>query len=246
MGTVSGVAARASRTWPSRMSSPPAPHRRPRSPAVGRRSSRRAVAALAFLLGPAAAAPGAGAAAQEAAAAETPTRDAADPFEYIRPRAGPGADVYRGDLQEFWRPGPVLEVGAETPFYLGSLEAGLMLGSHDARPSDLPDFDTRYLYVGWGIEHPLPLGVTWRNGARIGFLNMKFDTEAVPPPGRDESEIGIGATTTLRRAFVGRWHVSASARYRTVYTRRRLHQLFLSVAVGRSFDTPGWLRDFLR
>ena len=152
------------------------------------------------------------------------------------------ANVNRNDFHDYWDPRVGLEIQATSPFYLGTAELGVHYAGFDAKRPEQPDFTSLLIYLGWGYEWPLVSWLGWRNGVRAGSLIMVFD---LPKSHIYEQELGVALSSQLRCRLAGRWTLELAARYRIVFTRKRLKHAFLAAGIGHSFGTPQWLRDLL-
>lgn len=174
-----------------------------------------------------------------------PAQARAAPFETLDLSLVVLADVNRGALHRWWSPGPALAVGVTTPFHLGSLELGLQYAHPTAHRDDVPGFRSLFVYAGWGGGHDLGGGLTAGAGVRLGIMAMRFDGDTLPGDRTRESELGVAGRGALRWMPAGGWFGEASVSYQSVFTHRRMEQVFLAAGIGRRFVTPAWLRDFL-
>ena len=167
------------------------------------------------------------------------------PFETLDLGLSLQTDVNRGLLHRWWSPGPAVGLGVSAPFYVGDIELGAQYAHPTARRQDVPGFRSLFVYAGWGGGHRLGAGVSARGGLRIGIMAMRFDGDSLPSYRTRESELGVAARAALRWMPAGAWFAEGSASYQSIFTQRRMEQVFLSVGIGRRFATPAWLRDFL-
>ncbi len=162
------------------------------------------------------------------------------PFSRLSVSASFVADVSRDRLTDSWDPSSGGQLAVETPFYLGLVQGGAHLSRFDGK-SDAPDFTTLYLFMGWGMEARLPLGLTGYAGFDVGAFGMRF-----PRAGNaNEVEMGMGLSARLRRPIGDGWAVRASAHLRRILTADPLDQRLVSVGLVRTFRSPGWARDIL-
>ena len=167
-----------------------------------------------------------------------------DAFSRLDLRAGPSWNLGSDALSPEWERGLGVELGVDTPFYVGSLTAGIRLLAHPAA-LDVPDFRALAVWAGWGRS----LSVSrFRIGtdARLGNLRMSFDDPDAEPGIRNESEF-TGAVTLWTDAAVGarsRLRLAWSAE--RTYTDPLLDLGYLSVSYVHSIRTPSWLEDFLK
>jgi hypothetical protein len=167
------------------------------------------------------------------------------PFETLDLGITVLGDVNHGALQEWWSPGPALGIGLTTPFYLGTFELGLQYAHPSALSDDVPGFRSLFVYAGWGGGGALGGGFTAGGGARVGIMAMRFDGDSLPGDRASESELGVAGRAAVRWMPAGTWYAETSVSYQSVLTQHRMEQVFLAAGVGRRFDTPAWLRDFL-
>jgi hypothetical protein len=171
-------------------------------------------------------------------------RPAPAPFETLDLALTVLADVNHGALHRWWSPGPAIAAGVTMPFYAGDVELGVQYASPTALRDDVPAFRSLFAFAGWSGGHGLGSGFTAGGGVRVGVMGMRFRHDTVPQAGR-ESELGVAARAALRWMPGGVWFTEAGLSYQSILTHRRMEQVFLSVALGRRFGTPVWLRDFL-
>jgi hypothetical protein len=174
--------------------------------------------------------------------ATTAGQSADDAFETLRLDLSLVANVNRNTFHDYWSPSPGAELAVETPFHFGTVEAGLHYGTFDGMEPAQPDFDSFFLFLGWGYDWSMTPRLSWYNGLRLGSMLLKFDT---PRGGLDEQEFGIGLGSRLRYGIAGGWSIDLSARYRVVFTHERLRLFFVAGGISRSFKTPRCLKEFL-
>ena len=167
------------------------------------------------------------------------------PFETLDLGLSLQSDVNRGLLQRWWSPGPAVGLDAGAPFYVGDIELGVQYAHPTARRQDVPGFRSLFLYAGWGGRQRLGGGFSAGGGVRFGIMAMRFDGDSLPGYRTRESELGVAARAALRWMPAGTWFVEGSTSYQSIFTQRRMEQVYLAAALGRRFATPAWLRDFL-
>ena len=170
--------------------------------------------------------------------------DKTKPFETFTLSAAYLTDVTRNSFYDFWTPTDGGRIQFETPFYLGVVQLGFHLYQNDSDSVTVPSFLSFFLYIGWGYELGLPAGLEWVNGFRFGDFHVEFDDDSIQEEVRTESELGVSLYTEMRWFATERWSLRVNAEYRTIYTHRRIDMAFVGVGLGRTFDSPGWLREF--
>ena len=180
--------------------------------------------------------------------ASVPTATAqqrAAPFETLDLSIELLADIHQGTLQRDWSPGPALGIGLAFPFYLGNVELGVQLARPSARYSSLPDFRSLYIYAGWSGTRELGRRLRAEAGVRAGMVGLRFNVDTLPAFRQHENEPAVTARGALRWTPRDPWFTEAAVAWHTVFTEPRIEQIFLSAGMGRRFQTPTWLRDFL-
>lgn len=165
-----------------------------------------------------------------------------EPFDTVNASLRVSANVNRTRFHDFWEPAAGFELGFDTPFYLGSVEAGIHYNGFTANGPEQPDFRSLFPFFGWGLEAPIGNRLRWYNGLRIGSFLMFFDEVEVND---DEQEMALALNSRARFRVSTTWSIEAGARYREVFTHRRLRHVFLAVGLTRSIASPGWLRELL-
>lgn len=169
-------------------------------------------------------------------------QDNAAAFESLRLDLNLVANVNRTSLHDFWKPGPGAELAVETPFYRGTIEIGIQYSRFQARQTAQPDFTALFPFLGWGLELPMTARLDWHNSGRLGSFVMGFD---ITGGGRTEQELALALRSRLAYALNDAWSLHVAAHYQVVFTHERLHLFYISGGIGRVFDMPGWLREFL-
>ncbi len=150
------------------------------------------------------------------------------------------------DFEEYWSGGAGLTLILDTPFQPGYLNAGILLMFHNAQDELIPDFQTRYFFLGWGDFFPLPAGLQGLAGVHCGNCNFIFDDTDINHALKSESEFAVGIDLGCRYDFVHNWSLVCNWKQTTVFTRRRIHMSHLTAGVVYRFVNPDWLRSFLR
>ena len=169
----------------------------------------------------------------------------AEPFETITLGAhfvtGSGDDTF----ERFWKPSAGGRFELATPFYAGIIHTGVHIFNNDNVTDDVLSFSTVFLYLGWGYEWRFPFGVEWFAGFQAGGFHMDTDDPDLVKEVRTESEIGLGLQTRLGYPLSRGWSILVAGDYRRIYTHKRIDYLFIGCGVSYTFESPGWLREFL-
>ena len=186
-------------------------------------------------------------------------------FSTVELQAGAATNVNRNGFHRYWSPQPGVEGQAHTPFYLGTVEAGLAYHAYTNAVDDVPSFKALQGHIGWGLPVRFGRRATLYTGARLGNYYMIFgdavttgtagcgrdnpkgcgdDPSAVG--GRTESELFMGLHHRLAVRVGGAWSVTLGGAYTHVFTGTRLQLWHVTAGLAATLRTPDWLRTFLR
>ena len=149
-----------------------------------------------------------------------------------------------GDLNEFWAAGLPASLSITMPFYFGRVEAGTQILPFRARHNQVPDFQTQYIFIGWGLRKSLISNLSVFGGVRLGNQLMTF--AGTRRYARHESELGTEASLGLAIKILPHWTLRATVRRQRIHTQVPIIFDFGSISVSRRLPTPDWLRDFLK
>ncbi len=148
-----------------------------------------------------------------------------------------------GDLNEFWSAGSPAGLSIALPFYFGIVEAGTQIIRFHARHNQVPDFQTQYFFIGWGLRKSLISNLSVFGGVRLG--NQLMTVAGIRRHARYESELGTESSLGLGIKIFPHWTVHVTVRRQRIYTQVPLIFDFGSISVSYRLPTPDWLRDFL-
>ena len=168
------------------------------------------------------------------------------PFSIFAIRISGAVNSNQNTFHEYWEPGFGAELLLEMPFYLGDIQAGIHIYPYSGRSSYQPDFLSLYIFVGWGLGLRLSPGIQWYNGLQLGSYQMAFDDSDIDESQALESELGVGLNTRFDVNLMNSWSFQAGAVYLHVYTKKPLELIMLTAGVSYTFDTPEWLKEFLK
>lgn len=150
-------------------------------------------------------------------------------------------------LHEYWSSGRGGWLSVTSPFLAG--EATLYLAAHRYGSIDpqAPPFTGLMTSVGWG----LPVEVTSRlevsAGMRTGIYIMQFDEPSEQAwKSASESEMVVAPYGEVEYQVAEGWQVCVTVQHLRVFTSERLALTYGGLGVRHTFDTPEWLRTFLR
>ena len=171
-------------------------------------------------------------------------RQSAEPFDTLDLRVGLSRNVSSDQLLSSWNPGLSLSAGASTPFYAGSVNAGLRFESFSARSHDIPSFSSLYLRLGWGILWDGKQQSVHEFGTEIGNFFMVFDEDTFSGS-RKESEIGLALYYHIRMRVSDRMGVFVRASYTHVLTNIRIDLFHITTGMVVRMKTPSWMKRIL-
>ena len=155
-----------------------------------------------------------------------------------------GNKIGLNDLDEFWDTGPAAGVALKMPFYWGLVEGGIQRIKFASLQTSIPNFKSDFLYLGWGIEKHLAMGITLMGGLKLGGQIMSFENSAGDVI--REIEMGTELYSSLGFALNPTWSFSGSFRHQRIYTQRAIRIDLISLTLIRSTTTPNWLRIMLQ
>jgi hypothetical protein len=173
------------------------------------------------------------------------TPSAAQRFETLEVRASATQNVNRNFLHTRWQRGFGLDGSVTTPFYLGYLEGGGSFHRYRvAEPVRVPGFDALHLFAGWGLRGDVGR-LRVEGGLRLGNYRMTFD-ESTFAGVRTESELVLSGRARMAVQVAGPLSLYVAGDYLKVYTFLRLKLWYASAGLSYRFQTPGWMKTFLR
>ncbi len=128
------------------------------------------------------------------------------------------------------------------PFYFGRVETGTQILHFRSQNSQVPDFQTMYVFIGWGLRKSLIRNLSIFGGLRLGNQLMTFASDA---DYGHESELGTEASLGLAIKIFPKWTLQVSVRRQRIHTQVPIIFDFGSISVSRRFITPDWLRVLL-
>ena len=151
-------------------------------------------------------------------------------------------NINKNRFHRFWQPQPVPELFLITPAPKGYFVAGV--SRHTYRGS--PEYSAYFPYAGWGLSLPVFKFLSWNNSIRIGNYLMLFGDYESNETKKDESELGLNTTTGFGLSINKNFNVHISLKYFRIYTKRAIELTYLSAGLSYRYDTPAWLRNFLK
>ena len=156
---------------------------------------------------------------------------AATPFGRMNLILELGAITNRSGLHRFWQAEPVPTFIIDLPFYRGQVQAGWQLTRFRKVKDELPNFNAHFIFLGWGMNRPLPGGLSITGGIQTGSVLMSFQGVAAGYA-RHESELGTALYAALLYGPRQDWTARISWLRQRIHTRIPIHLTYLSVGLG--------------
>ena len=155
-------------------------------------------------------------------------------------------NVNRNRLHNGWSPQDGLNGYVTTPFYFGKLQGGLRIIEFEAKTEDIPDFNSWYIYAGWGKEMNVFEKLEIYGSVNAGSFQMNFNDPSLADELTNESEFAIEISTSFSYPVIRNLFATVSGTYQHVFTHNELNLYFLEAGLQYRFKSPQWLKDFLR
>ncbi len=151
-------------------------------------------------------------------------------------------------LHDFWKPGNSYEAYLRTPISFGNIQAGISFLSFKSKNTEQPDFDGTFFYLQWDKEIFTVSDFEFNAGIKFGMFRMVFDKTELYY-GEDEiqeHEIFAGLAASANYKLTQSAGLSLSASYNSILTHKKINLFFVGAGFYYTFDTPLWLKDFLK
>lgn len=151
-------------------------------------------------------------------------------------------------LHNYWKPGNVY--GAYFKFHLSFalVQTGVSFVPFDSKNTIQPNFDGTFLYaqlekVIFTIDN-----FTINAGVRFGFFRMVFESTSLyhTEDEMQEHEIFAGLVSSVNYKFTENLGINLDVNYSSILTRKKINLIFIGTGIYYSFNTPQWLKDFLK
>lgn len=178
-------------------------------------------------------------------------------FETISAGALAGYTVGGNELLDVWDSKPSLQLNFRTPFYAGALETGLRYTpfTHSPELSDYSDFQTTFIYLGWGYDFAFNENFRFGPLLRFGTKFFHYDkAKQYPSPtgawsyafDTNESEFAYELILRGEYRLSDNFSAYADLSYNRTLTYHPIRLNYLSAGIMYTFDTPNWLIKVLR
>lgn len=154
-------------------------------------------------------------------------------------------NINRNTFHDFWKPGCGIEGIIQTPFYYGDVQIGIQFIPYTSKTNQIPNYQSVYIYLGYGKEWVLPFRFYWFNGFKFGNYFMIFEETKLGNPAKTESEFCADLMFCISYPIRKKLRISASSSYMVIYTHKRIELTFISFGTSYIIKTPKWIYDFL-
>ncbi len=149
-------------------------------------------------------------------------------------------------FHQYWNPAYGAKIQIEMPFYYGTIQSGVELYPYNGKNERFPDFFSAYFFLGWGKEILVSSGIHCYGGLRVGSYRMSFDDDEINETQIVESELGVGLDSWLKLDISPAWAIHCRLGYLVIYTKKHLEFTMFSAGFSYTFDSPQWLKEFLK
>lgn len=169
------------------------------------------------------------------------------PFSEISLIPGAKFTLNKNAFHNYWEPGKSYNLKIMSPFYYGEIGLGIEYQKFESIKLPAGDFDGYYASLHWEYPFELLKGVIVIAGFHTGINVFAYDDEEdIGEAGSIESETAAGFFGGVRINFGSQWFVAGGIDYRQIFTHNPIELSFFYAGVGKTFETPGWLREFLQ
>ncbi len=80
----------------------------------------------------------------------------------------------QNDFDTYWQSGALVGLSLTMPFYFGGVQGGIQAISFHAGEKSTIEFKSLFIYVGWGVKHPITNRFSFGGVVRLGMDVMTF------------------------------------------------------------------------
>ena len=169
------------------------------------------------------------------------------PFSRLTVRAGALWQATDDRLGRLYSPSTGYSIEVSMPFDVGEFALAAERATFTGlAPSPHPDFHGTVGMLKWRVALPTVGPLTLALGAHAGAMRFSFQDTVIAPGLRKEMELLFGLNAVGNLRLPANFSAFAMGEYTHVHLHVPVHIMPLSVGVGYSLTTPGWLSDFLR
>lgn len=149
-------------------------------------------------------------------------------------------------LNRYWDGPKGLEGEIQMPFYLGNIQGGARYIPYKEKAINFHNFSSYFIYLGWGYEFKLPYDCSFYAGIKVGGYRMSVHDDSLSDELKFENELAAGLRTYLAFNIYADCSLNLGADYTKVYIYKKIELFVLSAGISYSFQSPEWLKDFLK
>jgi hypothetical protein len=145
-------------------------------------------------------------------------------------------------LNKYWDPHKGIEVSIGTPFYFGSVNAGITIIPFSSLSPAKPDYVSRLYSLSWGSKLILPYNTSFSVGVKAGNYTFSFADDTINTNLQTESEFTAGLYSLFSFNELYGCSLNLSADFLKVFTNKRITLVFISAGISYSISSPIWFR----
>ncbi len=151
-------------------------------------------------------------------------------------------------LHNYWKPGVLYETYLKFPINYGALQTGISYIPFKTKNSSQPNFDGLFIYAQWDKKILSKDKFDLNAGFRFGLFRMIFESTPLyhTEDEMQEHEIFAGIVTSLNYKLTNQLGIIFKLDYLSILTRKKINLVFVGSGFYYKFDTPQWLKDFLK
>ena len=174
---------------------------------------------------------------------------AQDAFERISFKVT-GTKLFSGnELMRSWSPSAGIGFEVSTPSYFGNLEAGIRYVRYDELDFENSGFHSHYVFGGWYYSYLASPELTIEPGIRLGNRFMLHDEDKFYDDyrfSREESEFTYEAYFRIQQQIGTYSGIYVSVSYNRTVFNIPYSSIIGTIGFSTSFNSPSWLKRFLR
>ena len=175
---------------------------------------------------------------------------AQDAFSSIRFSGTGHKQIGNTDFTRHWSPNSGFGLEISTPYYKGSLEAGVRVFRFDAFAFENSGFWSRYVFAGWFYRYATSDQLYLVPGIRAGINFMLHDEIKVYGGEynfkREESEFTYEILLRVEYDISPVWGFYTSVAFNRTLLNLPVDTLYGSVGITARLQSPGWFKRVLK
>ncbi len=146
-------------------------------------------------------------------------------------------------FDDYWQSGTLTGLSLTMPFYFGYVQGGFQSIPFETNEPPVPRFQSMLIYVGWGSSHPVINNVSIAVFFRLGMDVMTFPN--AEEYANYESELAINYLAMISYSPRSAWTVDLAWLNKRVFTQKHIALQYATISLGRTFETPRWLKEIM-